>query len=60
MRKCKLCGGKAELIASKDMIIHDYALGYKVICSRIGCKNSTQWYPTEAQAISSWQDSNKS
>lgn len=59
MRKCKLCGGKAELITSEDMIINKYVQGYKVICSAVGCLNCTDWYGTEAQAISAWQESNK-
>lgn len=59
MRKCKLCGGKAELITSEDVIINKYVKGYKVICSSIGCFNSTAWYGTEEQAVTAWQDSNK-
>ena len=59
MRKCKLCGGKAELITSEDMIINKYVQGYKVICSAVGCLNSTDWYETDAQAISAWQELNK-
>ena len=59
MRKCKLCGGKAELITSEDMIINKYVQGYKVICSAVGCLNSTDWYGTDAQAISAWQELNK-
>ena len=59
MRKCRLCGGKAELITSEGITIPKYAKGYKIICSRIGCSNETDWFGTEAQALSSWQDSNK-
>lgn len=59
MRKCKLCGGKAEILTSEDMIINKYVKGYKVICSAIGCLNSTDWYGSEEQAISAWQESNK-
>ena len=59
MRRCKICGGKAEIITSDDMIINKYVKGYKVICSTIGCSNGTEWYGTEEQAISSWQDNNK-
>lgn len=59
MRKCNICGGKAEIITSEDVIINKYVKGYKVICSNIGCQNSTDWFGTEAQAISSWQDNNK-
>ena len=59
MRKCKICGKKAELISSEDVIINRYAKGYKVICSGVGCLNSTEWYGSEAQAISAWQDANK-
>ena len=58
MRKCKLCGGNAELITSEDMIINKYVTGYKVICRNFGCKNETEWYGTAKQAISSWQDTN--
>ena len=59
MRRCKLCGKKAEIITSEDLIINKYTTGYKVICSTIGCQNETAWYGTEEQAISAWQDSNK-
>lgn len=59
MRRCKICGGKAELIDSKDAVIHRYVSGFKVICSSIGCKNMTDWYGSESQAISAWQDMNK-
>jgi len=59
MRKCSLCGCKAEIITSEDVIINKYVKGYKVICSNIGCQNSTDWYGTADQAVSSWQDSNK-
>lgn len=59
MRKCKLCGGKAEIITSEDVIINKYVKGYKVICSRIGCQNGTTWFDTEEHAITAWQDSNK-
>ena len=59
MRKCKLCGSKAELITSEDMIIGKYVTGYRVICSNLGCQNTTEWFKTEEQAISAWQDSNK-
>ena len=59
MRKCKLCGGKAELITSEDAIINKYVTGYKVICAAIGCHNKTDWYGTSEQAISAWQDLNK-
>ena len=59
MRKCKLCGSKAEVITSEDVIINKYVKGYKVICSKIGCPNKTDWYGSEAQAVSVWQDENK-
>ena len=59
MRKCKLCGSSAELITSEDMIINKYVTGYKVICRNFSCKNETEWYGTEQQAISAWQDANK-
>lgn len=59
MRRCKVCGGKAEIITSEDMIINKYVKGYKVICSVIGCSNETEWYGTEEQAVTAWQDSNK-
>ena len=59
MRKCVICGSKAELITSEDVIINKYVKGYKVICSGIGCNNETDWYATEKSAISAWQDSNK-
>lgn len=59
MRNCKLCGGKAELIDSKDAVISRYVSGFKVICSNLGCKNCTKWFGSEAQAISAWQDNNK-
>ena len=59
MRKCKLCGGKAEIIYSEDLVTTKYVTGYKVICSNIGCTNSTDWYGSESQAISTWQDANK-
>ena len=59
MRRCKLCGGKAEIITSEDLIINKYAVGYKVICSNIGCPLETDWWDTEEKAISEWQDSNK-
>ena len=59
MRKCKLCGGKAEIIHSEDLVTTKYVTGYKVICTNLGCKNSTLWYGSEKQAISDWQDSNK-
>lgn len=59
MRKCKLCGGKAEIITSEDMIINKYVKGYKVICSNLGCQNETEWFGSEEQAVTNWQDSNK-
>jgi len=59
MRKCKLCGARAELIDSKDVVINRYVSGFKVICSNLACKNTTDWYGSEAQAISAWQDANK-
>ena len=59
MRKCKLCGSKAEIITSEEVIINKYSTGYKVICSAIGCKNETEWYDTEERAVSAWQDANK-
>ena len=59
MRKCKLCGGKAEIITSEDVIINEYVVGYKVICSTLGCQNSTEWCGSEDQAVSEWQDNNK-
>ena len=58
MRKCRLCGGKAEIITSEGITIPKYAKGYKVICSNIGCNNSTNWERTEELAISAWQDGN--
>lgn len=59
MRKCKLCGSKAEIITSEDVIINKYVKGYKVICSNLVCQNETNWYGTEEQAISEWQDTNR-
>ena len=59
MRKCRLCGNKAEIITSEDLIINKFVKGYKVICSGIGCNNETEWFGTESQAISAWQDSNR-
>ena len=59
MRKCKLCGSEAEIITSEDAIINKFVVGYKVICSNLGCPNATEWYGDEAQAISAWQDTNK-
>ena len=59
MRKCKLCGSRAELIDSKDVVINRYVSGFKVICSNLGCKNATIWYGSESQAISAWQEANK-
>lgn len=59
MRKCKVCGSKAEIITSEDVIINKYVKGYKVICSNLGCSNETDWCSSEASAISDWQDSNK-
>ena len=59
MRKCILCGSTAELLTSEDMIINKYVVGYKVICQNFSCKNSTDWYGSEKQAISAWQDMNK-
>lgn len=59
MRKCKLCGSKAELITSEDVVINKYVKGYKVICHNLGCNNKTDWYGSEEQAISAWQDLNK-
>lgn len=59
MRKCKLCGSKAEIITSEDVIINKFTIGYKVICSNLICKNETDWYGTIEQAISVWQDTNK-
>lgn len=59
MRRCSLCGSKAELINSEEVIINKYVRGYKVICSNIGCKNSTDWFNSEELAISSWQVLNK-
>lgn len=59
MRKCKLCGGKATIINSEDAVINKYVVGYKVICDNLGCQNATAWYGTPEQAISEWQDSNK-
>lgn len=58
MRKCKLCGSKAEVITSEDIIINSFTKGYKVICSNIGCINATGWFNSEYQAISAWQDNN--
>lgn len=58
MRRCKLCGSKAELITSNGVTIPKYAIGYKVICSGIGCPNATDWSKTEEIAISTWQDIN--
>lgn len=59
MRKCKVCGGKAEIITSEEVIIRKYVKGYRVICSNLGCKNETDWYGSEEKAISVWQDLNK-
>ena len=59
LRKCKMCGSPAELITSEDMIINKYVTGYKVICQNFSCRNGTDWYATEKQAISEWQDNNK-
>ena len=59
MRRCILCGSKAEIITSEDVIISKYVKGYKVICSKIGCSNETDWFSSEEQAISTWQDANK-
>lgn len=59
MRKCKECGSKAEIITSEDVIINQYVKGYKVICSNLGCQNETEWFGSEAQAVSVWQDANK-
>ena len=59
MRKCKLCGSKAEIITSEDVIINKYSEGFKVICSSLGCKNETEWFDTEERAVSAWQDFNK-
>jgi hypothetical protein len=59
MRKCKLCGSKAEIITSEDVIINKYVKGYKVICSNLACPNETNWYGNEEQAISEWQDTNR-
>lgn len=58
MRRCKLCGKKAELITSDGITIPKYAKGYKVICSNLGCNNETNWEYTEELAISAWQDLN--
>ena len=59
MRRCCLCGGKAEIITSEDVIINKYVKGYKAICTNFGCPNETDWFSTEEQALSSWQDANK-
>ena len=59
MRKCNLCGSKAEIITSEDVIINKYVKGYKVICSNIGCQNSTAWFGSGEQAISAWDDQNQ-
>lgn len=59
MRRCKLCGSKAEIITSEDVIINKYVTGYRVICSNLGCQNSTEWCETEEQAVTNWQDANK-
>ena len=59
MRKCKLCGGKAEILTSEDAIINKYVHGYTVVCSTIGCPNKTDWFNSEYQAISAWQDANE-
>lgn len=58
MRRCKLCGGKAEIITSEGITISKYIKGYKVICSNIGCSNETAWERSEEQAITAWQDLN--
>lgn len=58
MRKCKLCGGKAEILTSEDIIINKCVSGYTVVCSNIGCPNRTDWFNNEYQAISAWQDAN--
>ena len=59
MRRCCMCGGKAELLTSEDIIINKCVNGYTVVCSNIGCSNKTDWYSSEYQAISAWQDANK-
>ncbi len=59
MRRCCKCGGKAEIISSAGVLINDCVRGYKVICSNIGCSNSTEWTSSEYDAISLWQDANK-
>lgn len=59
MRKCKLCGCKAETITSEDVVINKYVKGYKIICTNLSCHNSTDWYATPSQAISDWQDRNR-
>lgn len=59
MRKCCLCGSKAEIITSEDVIINKYVYGYKIICSNLGCSNCTDWYNSEESAVSAWQDCNK-
>lgn len=59
MRRCKLCGKKAEIITSEDVIINKYVKGYKVICSNLVCSNETAWWGTEEHAISEWQELNK-
>ena len=59
MRKCKMCGSKAEIITSEDMIINKYVKGYKVICSNLGCQNGTEWFGSGEQAISAWDTINR-
>ena len=59
MRKCIMCGSKAEMITSEDVVINKYVKGYKVICSGIGCQNATDWYGSPDLALSAWQDANK-
>jgi hypothetical protein len=44
---------------SHERFINKYVKGYKVICSNLACENKTDWFGTEEQAISVWQDSNK-
>jgi len=58
MRKCQLCGSKAEIISSGDTVITKYVRGYMVICSNLVCPNKTEWFSSEEQAISAWQDAN--
>lgn len=60
MLHCALCGKEAEIITSEDVIIRKYVMGYKIICSNIGCFNATDWYVSPEKAISAWESINSS